>query len=150
MLLSIIGTGGLLSNPIASGLLPAFHARLSRDLTNIGLGHPIVFDLEIVDTTHSYEPADGIFTVPVTGIYVFNWNLMTKETSGMDTTLTSSQGPLGYGFVSNADVWDNGGNLVLAKLTKGAHVWLKKVSSYGSFLHERFSTFSGYLLTETD
>ena len=66
MLLSIIGTGRLLSNPIASGLLPAFHARLSRDLTNIGLGHPIVFDLEIVDTTHSYEPADGIFTVPVT------------------------------------------------------------------------------------
>ena len=88
--------------------------------------------------------------MPVTGIYVFNWNLMTRETSGMDTTLTSSEGPLGFGFVSNADVWDNGGNLVMAKLTQGTHVWLKKAATYGSFLHERFSTFSGYLLTETD
>ena len=150
MLLSIVGTGRSLPNPIASGLLPAFHARLSHDLTNIGVGHPIAFDLEIVDTTHSYEPADGIYTVPVTGIYVFNWNLMTRETSGMDTTLTSSEGPLGFGFVSNADVWDNGGNLVMAKLTQGTHVWLKKADTYGSFLHERFSTFSGYLLTETE
>ncbi|XP_061179360.1 complement C1q tumor necrosis factor-related protein 3-like [Saccostrea echinata] len=139
-----------ISNPISTGLLPAFHARLSRDLTNIGTGQPIVFDLETLDTTNSYEPSDGIFTVPMNGVYVFYWNLLTNQASGMDTTLMSTHGPLGFGFVSHAENYENGGNLIIAKLTSGTHVWVKKADKYGDFLHERFSTFSGYLIQETD
>ncbi|XP_062609113.1 complement C1q tumor necrosis factor-related protein 3-like [Saccostrea cucullata] len=138
------------SNPISAGLLPAFHTRLSRDLTNVGTGQPIVFDLETLDTTNSYEPNSGIFTVPMNGIYVFYWNLLTNQASGMDTTLMSTHGPLGFGFVSHAENWENGGNLIVAKLTTGTHVWVKKADKYGDFLHERFSTFSGYLIQETD
>jgi hypothetical protein len=148
--LHFAGTMRGISNPLAVGLPAAFHARLSHDVHNVGTNQPIVFDLEKVDTTNSYEPRDGIFTAPVNGIYVFYWNLLTNQASGMDTTLDSSNGALGFGFVSHAENWENGGNLVIAQLTTGTHVWVKKADKYGDFLHERFSTFSGYLLSETD
>ncbi|XP_062586370.1 girdin-like isoform X2 [Saccostrea cucullata] len=127
-------------------MLPSFHARLSRPVRKIGLSQTVIFDLEVVDTTNSYDPQSGIFTAPVTGTYVFYWNILSNEASGMDTALDSSQGALGCGFVSHAVNYGNGGNLVLANLTSGTHVWVKKADKFGNYIHERFSTFSGYLL----
>ncbi|XP_062571102.1 girdin-like [Saccostrea cucullata] len=127
-------------------MLPSFHARLSRPVRKIGFYQTVIFDFEVVDTTNSYDPRSGIFTAPITGTYVFFWNILSTEASGMDTTLDSSQGALGFGFVSHAVNFGNGGNLVIANLTSGTHVWVKKADRYGNYMHERFSTFSGYLL----
>ncbi|XP_061195734.1 complement C1q-like protein 2 [Saccostrea echinata] len=127
-------------------MFPSFHARLSRSVRQIGFYQTVIFDFEVVDTTNSYDPQSGIFTAPVAGIYVFYWNILSNEASGMDTTLDSSQGSLGYGFVSHAVNYGNGGNLVIAKLTSGTNVWVKKAARYGNYIHERFSTFTGYIL----
>lgn len=143
----VIGPRNQLLNLGGSGQPPVFHARLSHDLHSIGKGQPIVFNLELVDTTDAYEHTDGIFTAQLTGIYVFYWNLLTWDANGLDTTLESSHGLLDYGFVKYAV---SGGNLVIARLAAGTHVWVKKSDHYGDSLHERFSTFSGYLLTVTD
>lgn len=64
----------------------------------------------------------------------------------MDTVLESSHGTLGFGYLSHAV---NGGYLVIARLAAGTHVWVKTADNYGNSLHKRFSTFSGYFLTET-
>ncbi|XP_061196063.1 uncharacterized protein LOC133204356 [Saccostrea echinata] len=124
-------------------LHPAFHARLSHSVRKIGFYQTVIFDFEVVDTTNSYDPRSGIFTAPLTGTYVFYWNILSNEASGMDTTLDCSQGSLGYGFVSHAVNYGNGGNLVIANLTSGTHVWVKKADRYGNYMNERFSTFSG-------
>lgn len=142
----VIGGRKLLLSSAASGQLAVFHARLSHDLHSVGKGQPIVFNFELVDTANAYEHTDGIFTVPLTGTYVFHWNLLTWDASGMDTVLESSHGTLGFGYLSHAV---NGGNLVIARLAAGTHVWVKKADNYGNSLHKRFSTFSGYFLTET-
>lgn len=73
----VIGGRKLLLSSAASGQLAVFHARLSHDLHSVGKGQPIVFNFELVDTANAYEHTDGIFTVPLTGTYVFHWNLLT-------------------------------------------------------------------------
>lgn len=92
---------------------------------------------------------DDIYTAPLTGIYVFHWNLLTCDAAEMNTTLDSSHGPLDYGFISHVDSFLSGGNLVIARLVDGKNVWVKKTEQYGDSLHERFSTFSRYFFTET-
>lgn len=44
-----------------------------------------------------------IYTAPLTGIYVFHWNLLTCDAAEMNTTLYSSHGPLDYVFISHVD-----------------------------------------------
>lgn len=92
---------------------------------------------------------DDIYTAPLTGIYVFHWNLLTCDAAEMNTTLDSSHGPLDYGFISHVDSFLSGGNLVIARLVAGKNVWVKKTEQYGDSLHERFSTFSRYFFIET-
>lgn len=69
---------------------------------------------------------DDIYTAPLTGIYVFHWNLLTCDAAEMNTTLDSSHGPLDYGFISHVDSFLSGGNLVIARLVAGKNVWVKK------------------------
>lgn len=69
---------------------------------------------------------DDIYTAPLTGIYVFHWNLLTCDAADMDTNLDSSHGPLDYGFISHVDSFLSGGNSVIARLVAGNNVWVKK------------------------
>lgn len=139
----VIGGRKLLLSSAASGQLAVFHARLSHDLHSVGKGQPIVFNLELVDTVNAYEDTNGIFTALLIGIYVFQWNLLTRDAAGMETTLDSSHGRLGYGYVNYAVTFGGGGNLITARLAVGIYVWVEKADHYGDSLQERFSTFLG-------
>ncbi|CAG2245688.1 unnamed protein product [Mytilus edulis] len=48
---------------------------------------------EITDTSSSYNPSDGIFTVPVSGVYVFTWSASCDEGRWQDTELVVDNTP---------------------------------------------------------
>ncbi|CAG2245692.1 unnamed protein product [Mytilus edulis] len=53
---------------------------------------------EITDTSSSYNPSDGIFTAPVSGVYVFTWSASCGEGRWQDTELVVDSAP--YRFLS--------------------------------------------------
>lgn len=53
----------------------AFYAYLSTSDRSLGLHHTLIFDTVITNVGGSYNQHDGVFTAPISGVYVFNWNL---------------------------------------------------------------------------
>uniref|UniRef100_A0A8W8J274 C1q domain-containing protein n=1 Tax=Magallana gigas TaxID=29159 RepID=A0A8W8J274_MAGGI len=53
----------------------AFYAYLSKSDGSLGLHHTLIFDTVITNVGSSYNHHDGVFTAPVSGVYVFNWNI---------------------------------------------------------------------------
>ncbi|XP_069108610.1 complement C1q tumor necrosis factor-related protein 3-like [Argopecten irradians] len=125
----------------------AFSAELGSDLHSIAIGAPIVYSHVNLNLGNAYDNTDGIFVAPVAGVYCFYWNLFTDSSSAFDSSLYSSKGRLADGYSHSAST---GGNLVTAQLDRGDHVWVRKTDHYGNYLHERFTTFSGFLLYELE
>ncbi|KAJ8321769.1 hypothetical protein KUTeg_000240, partial [Tegillarca granosa] len=57
------------SSPVQSKQI-AFSVDLSRSLSNLGHYHTIIYNHELLNYGQSYNKNDGIFTVPVSGIYL--------------------------------------------------------------------------------
>jgi hypothetical protein len=53
----------------------AFSVYLSHDIDHMGIGHHIVFDKTITNDGAGYNVHTGIFTVPVTGLYLFTFSV---------------------------------------------------------------------------
>ncbi|XP_033731302.1 uncharacterized protein LOC117320931, partial [Pecten maximus] len=76
----------------------AFTAELSSDLHTITRGRPIVYDHILLNHGNGYNRGDGIFVVPLSGVYCFYWNLMTDDSDAFDSNLWSTRGRLGDGY----------------------------------------------------
>ncbi|CAG2245686.1 C1QL [Mytilus edulis] len=64
-------------------------------LETLSAGTTILFQV-ITDTSVSYNPSDGIFTVPVSGVYVFTWSASCGEGRWQDTELFVESIAYGY------------------------------------------------------
>ncbi|XP_052252671.1 uncharacterized protein LOC127859356 isoform X2 [Dreissena polymorpha] len=131
----------------------AFSAYLDKYVQNLGPGHTIQFGQVVLNEGDAYNPYTGIFTVPVSGVYMITaaleslYNHIQWFNILIDGDITSSIAfdPWTYGANSM------GTNIVLVRLEKGQSVWVAVDSRHsGEGLQGepsvRATTFSGLYL----
>ncbi|XP_060085584.1 cerebellin-1-like [Ylistrum balloti] len=128
----------------------AFSVSLSNTLVS-SPGSMIIFDEVHLDVGNNYNKGDGVYQVPVSGLYVFNWIIVGIKTEWLVTELVingSSRGSLmtcaeyGHAYDSSTGVIVtpvNAGDHVLIRSTRGGTV--RSVPDLGK------SMFSGWRIS---
>ncbi|XP_076106873.1 complement C1q tumor necrosis factor-related protein 3-like [Mytilus galloprovincialis] len=127
----------------------AFSTQLATHLTGLGHHAAVIFDKVILDTTSSYNNGDGVFVVPITGIYVFTWTVSVGMDDWQNTELVVNGIPYAYTKVDSGTGSDygSGTQIVVLKVNKRDHVWIRTGNiGNGVVDGNTFDTYSGWIL----
>ncbi|CAC5400305.1 unnamed protein product [Mytilus coruscus] len=94
----------------------AFSTQLTTHLTGLGKHAAVIFDKVILDTTSSYNNGDGVFVVPIVGIYVFTWTVSIANGDWQTTELVVNGAPYAFTKVDTGDGSDYGSGTQTAVL----------------------------------
>ena len=121
----------------------AFTAVLGRDWNNIPAYQTIVFDHVVTNYGNSYNPANGMFTAPSQGLYLFTWNLFTVDGGGIGTELTQNGNPRIESFLRGTGPTQyNAHGSGILDLAAGDKVYLRCDEAHGK-LNALKTTFTG-------
>ncbi|XP_052813340.1 multimerin-1-like [Mya arenaria] len=155
-----VETEGLKTKPNRSALsrinrIPgevAFHAYMSATKC-IGSHEVFIFDVEMTDLGGAYNNRDGIFDVPVAGIYVFTFTIYSDYSHEVRAELIID-GQVKSVLLADADEvndYHTGTATVVVQVNAGDHVFVRRADSYSecnvlSTFSRALTTFSGWLL----
>ncbi|XP_060563690.1 uncharacterized protein LOC132723040 [Ruditapes philippinarum] len=130
----------------------AFSAYLSHFQDHLGLHQTIKFDKIITNDGNAYNAVTGIFTVPVTGTYVFIFYINSSNSNVVFRLMANNA--LKASGVSRPAVLNQikdvqGGGMVVLRLNQGVAVWIENANADSivySTDENRWVTFSGFLL----
>nr|XP_022300323.1 collagen alpha-2(VIII) chain-like [Crassostrea virginica] len=126
----------------------AFHAILSKRLTNVQTNTIIKFDRALVNEGNGYDPNTGKFTAPVDGVYSFAWTYHTNRGSNaylggyVDGKLTAY-----VGIKHQSSQWENTSRNLVIKMKKGSQFWIQIFGYIAQVVHEEYSSLLGYKLS---
>ncbi|XP_045206516.2 uncharacterized protein LOC123558704 [Mercenaria mercenaria] len=130
----------------------SFSVYLSHLLNHLGEKQVVKFDRVITNNGNGYNTHTGVFTVPVTGTYVFIFYVSSSDSSVefnlmADDSLRASGIARPNDFSQDKDV--QGGGTVILHLNQGVSVWIQNTYAesivFSTDTH-RWVTFSGFLL----
>ncbi|XP_045211498.2 C1q-related factor-like [Mercenaria mercenaria] len=125
----------------------AFYAQLTQDKTALGDHQPIEFDMVTTNIGNAYNKADGMFTAPVPGTYVFSWTAANHIRSFMWSQLVINGLMHGKTLTDSADHISVASNTVVVNLKAGDVVWIRTMADHSHrLMGSQLSTFSGWLL----
>ncbi|XP_062612007.1 uncharacterized protein LOC134273815 [Saccostrea cucullata] len=130
----------------------AFYAYMNYFLqSNITAHVTLTFDTVIINEGNGYSKHDGVFIVPVTGIYAFHWSLKVKTFSWASVEIIVNGRSIGCASSDTLRIEDygTGSELVVTHANAGDHVFLRTQEAVrGSFFsnNRARSSFSGWLL----
>ncbi|XP_069131966.1 caprin-2-like [Argopecten irradians] len=134
-------------SPVESGV--AFSASMSTSTTLLHVNEAIVFDSVMTNVGGGYNPHDGIFIVPESGVYVFTWTTVSISQSNIRTEIhingvaESSLGSYGD-TISNYQLATG---IIVKSVIVGDHVYIKnKLDGTIVSNFQGKSTFSGWRL----
>ncbi|XP_060078640.1 uncharacterized protein LOC132558126 [Ylistrum balloti] len=129
----------------------AFSVSLSgRDL-NLQPSLVIAFDEILLDVDGNYHLGDGVYRVPVTGVYVFTWCTTGTTTDNVVTELVVNGTPRGTIFsdAETGHAWDSSTGVIVTLVSEGDHVFIR--SKFSGVIHSSDvygkSMFSGWRLS---
>ncbi|XP_060553897.1 complement C1q tumor necrosis factor-related protein 1-like [Ruditapes philippinarum] len=128
----------------------AFSVYLNHDIDHMGIGHHIVFNKVITNEGAGYNVYTGIFTVPVTGLYLFTFSMNDIDhISNLQLVMDGS---------NLVDIVDNpvnneesmSSNTVIVHVNKGQSLWIQEYTNNDGSIRSRelwrYCIFSGILL----
>lgn len=129
----------------------AFTAILDFPVVSIRPGHHIKFGNVVLNKGGAYNPSTGVFTAPVTGLYLFAATVLHRpEEKSFDAAIVHG---VGYNdkkvaILHGAEkMWDEGSQTVIIQVNKGEQVWIRNDNTYNSLITGiGYSSFAGYLL----
>lgn len=129
-----------------------FSVRLTA-ATTLNKNSIVKFNDVITDTGNNFNPGDGIFVAPASGIYLFSWTALAYTSKHVNTELRVDNAivasSFGYiGTASNVPVT----KVVLCQVKKGDHVWIQTsrhlTENYFNNPYDSRSSFTGMLVVD--
>ncbi|XP_061180687.1 caprin-2-like [Saccostrea echinata] len=105
----------------------AFHAYMSTN-TASGLRqhHTLVFDIVMVNKGHGYHKEDGIFILPISGVYVFTWTVAVIDNAWVTVEIVANGQIAGSTFADGDGTgFDAGTGLIVVEGNAGDHVYIR-------------------------
>ncbi|KAH3771568.1 caprin-2-like isoform X2 [Dreissena polymorpha] len=137
-----------LNNPDTEPVV-IFSVGLSMNAT-VPSGKPVVFNRVFVDLKRAFNLNTGVFVVPVTGVYEFNYHCLARANSFLSLVLVKTNSWVnGFFHLRNTVHPFSAGNSAVLELTAGETVYVMSDYTYNYLVgatDEVYCTFSGYLL----
>ncbi|XP_063397573.1 complement C1q-like protein 2 [Mytilus trossulus] len=130
----------------------AFYAKLSGSLHGLSAHQTIKFDEIVTNTSASlYDTATGIFTAPVSGMYVISWTANVNYKQAQATELTVNDVVKASAYTDTAQGGDgdygSASQTVVLQVNKGEKVLVRTGTDGSGDVHGAdYSTFSAFLL----
>ncbi|XP_059899073.1 complement C1q-like protein 3 [Gadus macrocephalus] len=128
----------------------AFTAALGRSLGPVPIGMPVKYLVIISNMGNGYNPATGIFTARVSGMYYFRYtmfNNLDSATNSVMSLMKNGQLMVSTWDTSPADAFDSATNAAVLQLEVGDNVYTLLYANRQLFDNDSsFNTFSGFLL----
>lgn len=125
----------------------AFDAQLGKHIRNLATKGRVVFDTVVLNQGLGYDPSNGVFTVPVGGIYVFDWTILGWSSLHAHTALNVNDTFKSWNncHAGKSNNVRSCSKMAVLKLKQGDKVWIA-VFSGSADIHQQFSSFSGFKL----
>ena len=131
----------------------AFSTLMNSNIVDPHDNKIFMFDNIIVNSGNAYNKNNGMFTAPVKGIYAFFATVLTFSGKSLESQIVRN-GRMLCNIYSGDNTFDgSGSNMAITHLEVGDAVWVKIHDIYhdtGVTVDGPFTTFSGFLLYETD
>uniref|UniRef100_A0A8C5LWU0 C1q and TNF related 3 n=1 Tax=Leptobrachium leishanense TaxID=445787 RepID=A0A8C5LWU0_9ANUR len=127
----------------------AFMASMATHFSNINSG--IIFSSVETNVGNFFDVMTGRFAAPVTGVYFFTFHMLKhEEVDDVYVYLMHNGNSIVsmYSYEAKGKQ-DTAGNSAVLKLAKQDEVWLRMGTGALHGDHQRYCTFSGFLLFET-
>ncbi|XP_045206773.2 complement C1q-like protein 2 [Mercenaria mercenaria] len=129
----------------------AFTAGLTHTFSHAGAHQNIVFDHVETNTGNGYNPHNGVFTAPVSGLYLFYTSVLADNNREVWCQVVVNGKNKGSAYARGTDGrHDQGSQAIIVQLQQGDDVAVQNVAAddaiYGS--DGIYSTFSGFLLQQ--
>ena len=125
----------------------AFDVRLKNHVNNLATYGRVIFGTVDLNEGKGYNPSNGIFTAPASGMYVFDWTILTQLGKLAHTSLVINGKSKSWNSCddSSSKTYLSCSKMAVVKLKQGDKVWIGVFSSSAS-IYDKFTSFSGYKL----
>ena len=124
----------------------AFSAIISKPMTSSKKYEMVVFNRIVTNIGLAYNASTGYFLAPSDGVFAFTWTLMAAAGKWFNSELVVNGKTKFYNVVDSrgGKSWESSGCTGVLQLQAGQKVWIRKYISHGNYLHDTWSSFSGW------
>ncbi|KAK3577806.1 hypothetical protein CHS0354_024850 [Potamilus streckersoni] len=146
--------------PIPNDGIIAFSSYLDHNVANLAPNESLKYNQVLLNEGNYYNTTTGVFSVPITGIYIFAWTVAARDDGNLQvpdiyTKLVVNGQHKTTAMAESTQVRDDemGTNIAILRVEKGDAVWISHhdqglTKDIYSSDNLRIVTFSGSLLSE--
>ncbi|XP_062605141.1 cerebellin-1-like [Saccostrea cucullata] len=134
-------------NDDRKNMVIAFNAKTKGSVQSVSTGDIVMFGDVDLNIGRGYNAVKGIFTAPKSGMYVFDWTIMTDTNKYAFTSLVLNGKRRAYNHCSNNShsIYMSCSKMAVVRMEAGDKAWIDSFSGTSS-VYNTYSSFSGYML----